>query len=129
MIVLDTHIWLWWLMGDVRLKSEWKQCIERSERVGVSAASCIEVAWLAQFGRITLPCASDEWMNKAIVDSGIELIAITPHIAKLAAELPQHHRDPQDRLIIATALANKATIISADGKFPLYVEIKELLLN
>ena len=56
-------------------------------------------------------------------------MAITPHIAKLAAELPQHHRDPQDRLIIATALANKATIISADGKFPLYVEIKELLLN
>jgi len=74
-IILDTHIWLWWLMGDVRLKSEWQQCIERSERVGVSAASCIEVAWLAQFGRITLPCASDEWMNKAIVDSGIELMA------------------------------------------------------
>ena len=129
MIILDPHVWLWWLMGDVRLKAQWRQCIETSDRVCVSAISCVEVAWLAESGRIILPSASDEWMENAIVNSGLELIPITPHIAKLAAGFTQHHRDPQDRLIIATALAYQATLISADTKFPLYTELDSLLLN
>ena len=129
MIILDTHVWLWWLMGDTRLKPLWRQCIETTDRVCVSAISCVEVAWLAESGRITLPNASDEWMENAITHSGLELIPITPNIAKRAAELTQHHRDPQDRLIIATALAYQATLISADSKFPLYAELSDYLLD
>lgn len=129
MIILDTHVWLWWLMGDTRLKPQWRQCIETTDRVCVSAISCVEVAWLAESGRITLANASDEWMENAITHSGLELIPITPNIAKRAAELTQHHRDPQDRLIIATALAYQATLISADSKFPLYIELTGYLLD
>jgi len=129
MIILDTHVWLWWLMSDRRLKGQWQQRIETSDRVCISAISCVEVAWLAEAGRIILPNASDEWMENAITHSGLELIPITPNIAKRAAELTQHHRDPQDRLIIATALAHQATLISADSKFALYAELTNYLLD
>lgn len=129
MIVLDTHIWLWWLKSDSRLKGEWKHRIERSDKVCVSAISCVEVAWLVAHGRIILPCASDEWMEKALADSGIELIPITPNIAKRASELSFQHKDPQDRLIIATTLVYRATLISADAKFPLYPELSGFLLD
>ena len=55
MIVLDTHIWLWWINADqMRLQSAWTARIESAEPVGVSAISCFEVAWLAHHGRIDL---------------------------------------------------------------------------
>ena len=55
MIVLDTHIWLWWINADqMRLQSAWTARIESAESVGVSAISCFEVAWLAHHGRIDL---------------------------------------------------------------------------
>jgi len=67
MIVLDTHIWLWWINGDqVRLQSAWTERIERAEPVGVSAISCFEVACVAYHGRTGLPCAEEEWFEKAL---------------------------------------------------------------
>jgi PIN domain nuclease of toxin-antitoxin system len=108
MIVLDTHIWLWWVnLEHARMK----------------------LAWLAQHGRIILPCPRDEWFEKALDGSGISLLPITPRIAGLAVELAEHHRDPQDRLIIATALPYDATLISADTRFPLYMELNGRLLT
>ena len=79
--------------------------------------------------RIELPNPEDEWFDKALDGSGITLLSITPTIARVAVQLPEHHRDPQDRLIIATALAHKATLISVDEKFPLYVELAGHLLQ
>lgn len=130
MIVLDTHVWLWWVnLEQERLKPDWKARIESSEPVGVSAISCFETAWLERHGRIVLPCPREEWFELALDGSGIELLPITPPIAGLAVELPEHHRDPQDRLIIATALVHDATLISVDTKFPLYAELSGRLLG
>jgi PIN domain nuclease of toxin-antitoxin system len=130
MIVLDTHIWLWWINQDQkRLKPIWIQRIESGEPVGVSAISCFEVAWLSAHDRIELPGQKDDWFDKALGGSGITLLPITPKIARVAVELPEHHRDPQDRLIIATALTHKAAMISADEKFRLYAELAEHLLH
>jgi len=65
----------------------------------------------------------EEWFEKATTGSGIEIVPITPAIAETAVKLPEHHTDPQDRLIMATAIANKAQLISADAKFSLYREL------
>lgn len=130
MIVLDTHVWLWWVNLEWSLlKPEWRARIEGNEPVGVAAISCFEVAWLEQHGRISLPCPRTEWFAKALAGSGIELLPITPEIASIAVNLPEHHRDPQDRLIIATTLDYDATLISADSKFPLYKELAGRLLG
>ena len=131
MIILDTHVWLWWINRDqTRLKPAWIARIDSAEPAGVSAISCFEVAWLvAHHGRIELPSAEEDWFDKALEGSGIMLLPITPRIARIAVQLPEHHRDPQDRLIIATALTHNATLISVDDKFPLYAELTGHLLQ
>lgn len=129
MIVLDTHVWIYWIQGDERITPDWKARIAVEERVGVSAISCFETAWLARHGRIVLPCPIGEWLDLALPGSGITLLPITPSIARVAVDLPEHHRDPQDRLIIATAIEHGATLISADAKFPLYAELEGRLLS
>ncbi|MFZ1404008.1 MAG: PIN domain-containing protein [Anaerolineae bacterium] len=73
MIVLDTHIWVWWVHGDERLSQTRAEIIETHEAdvIGVSAISCWEIAKLVEYGRLELPCAVDE-MNKYTA-SGHEL--------------------------------------------------------
>lgn len=129
MIILDTHVWLWWVQQESEcLKPAWLERIATADSVGVSAISCFEVAWLVQHGRIELPLATDVWFDRALSGSGIDLCPVSPKIAIAAVQLPEHHRDPQDRLIIATALAHHAELISADQKFPLYRELDNRLI-
>lgn len=129
MIVLDTHIWLWWFSQNPKLKTIWLEHIEQANQVGVSAISLFEVSWLDRHNRIQLPCPRNEWFDKALVGSDIQLIPITPEIASQAVELPEHHSDPQDRIIIATALIHNALLLSADGKFKLYTELDDKLIQ
>lgn len=110
--------------GFTHLGNAWRDSLERADRVGVSAISCFEVAWLVHHGRIALPEPTATWFEKALEGSRIDLVPITPAIAQRAVELPEHHRDPQDRLIIATALVHEAQLLSADRKFALYEELK-----
>lgn len=129
MIVLDTHIWLWWVNEDITTLTRTRaDQIEECDLVAVSAISCFEVAWLAHHGRIALPCDKEQWLQKALDGSAISLLPITPKIASLAVELPEHHSDPQDRIIIATALAHDAKLMSSDRKFPIYAELTDRLL-
>lgn len=130
MIILDTHIWLWWInQEESAVKSEWTECINNSPEVGVSAISCFEVAWLAKHDRIKLPIPRNEWFEKALTGSGINALPVTPEIASAAVDLPEHHSDPQDRIIIATTIQHNARLISADRKFPLYEELSNRLIN
>jgi len=129
MIVLDTHIWLWWVNEDAELLAPARsKQIELCDFVAVSAISCFEVSWLARHGRIALPCDQEQWFEKALEGSGISLLPITPKIATMAVDLPEHHSDPQDRIIMATALAHDAKLMSSDRKFPIYAELAGRLL-
>jgi PIN domain nuclease of toxin-antitoxin system len=128
-IILDTHIWLWWVNSDVgALGTKRKELIDAADAAAVSAISCFEVAWLESHGRIALSCDRDSWFEKALHGSGIMLLPITPKIAGMAVDLPEHHSDPQDRLIIATALTHNGQLMSADRKFSLYKELAGRLL-
>jgi PIN domain nuclease of toxin-antitoxin system len=129
MIILDTHIWLWWLNdAKPQLGEEWSGIISTSTNIAISAISCFEVAWLERHGRIELPMALADWFDKATSGSGIEIIPITPKIAETAVDLPEHHSDPQDRLIMATAIVNQAKLLSADAKFKSYKELEGILI-
>lgn len=129
MIVLDTHIWLWWINNDLQsLGSIRQEQIVSAETIAVSAISCFEIAWFERHQRISLPFQPTEWFEKALNKSGIELLPVTPAIATRAVDLHEHHSDPQDRIIIATALEHKAKLMSDDRKFPKYTELDGLLL-
>lgn len=129
MIVLDTHIWVWWLAGrDDLLKPSWSALLAGSTELGVAAISCFEVAWLVKRERISISLPLEDWFEAALGGTGIRLLELTPKVAQIAANLPEHHRDPQDRLIIATALAHDALLMSADGRFPEYSELQNRLI-
>lgn len=86
------------------------------------------MAWAHHRGRLRLPCKPEEWLTQALEPAGIELLPVTPGIAARAAELTELHRDPFDRLIIATALVHDARLASVDGTFTRYPELAERLI-
>jgi PIN domain nuclease of toxin-antitoxin system len=129
-IVLDTHIWFWWLtQEDERFPSAWRDIIETAERVGVSPISCYEIVLAQQRGRLELPCEIHQWFQDALEPAGITIFPLTPKISCRAVELSPVHKDPFDRLIIATALEYGAKLASVDGLFAQYPELETYLLK
>lgn len=130
MIVLDTHVWYWWITQDYsRLPSGVVSAIEEASHVSVAAVSCFELALAHHRGRLELPIPINEWMPLALAGSGVEVLALTPEVAMRAVHLSQVHRDPFGRIIIATALTWGARLASADGNFPAYPELAGRLLG
>jgi PIN domain nuclease of toxin-antitoxin system len=130
MIVLDTHIWLWWINGSPgKLPAYLIERIENDEEVFVSAISCFEIEWLSRHGRIELDVDLDDWFSATFLEAGVACLPVTADIARLAASLPEHNKDPQDRIIIATSVIHNANLISADRQFSLYDEISHLLIQ
>ena len=80
MIVLDTHIWVWWVHDDDRLIKTQMDLITANEAdiIGVSAISCWEVAKLVEYGRLVLPCNLEEWFEQALSYPGVQLMELTP---------------------------------------------------
>ncbi len=130
MIVLDSHIWFWWVNGEhARLSRRLLDALDSESRVGVSPVSCFEIALAARRGRLEIPVDAGTWIEQALGPSGIELLAMTSSIAVTAVALAQHHRDPFDRIIIATALEHDALLASVDGAFAAYEELADRILS
>jgi PIN domain nuclease of toxin-antitoxin system len=129
MIIIDTHIWVWWNQGDSQLSVHQRDAIEdaRTDGIGVCTISLIEVARLLQRGRIILPKPIHEWFNIALAQQGVILISITPAIAIDASNLPgSFHKDPADRIIVATARAYDCPLITVDREILAYSNVKLL---
>lgn len=130
MIILDTHIWVRWVDGSSNpLPSRIIDQIETADALAVSAVSCWEIAWLVSCNRLKLNIEFDLWLENSLTGSGVVCLPIDREIAVRAAKLPVHHRDPADRLIIATAIEHQAKLISLDHVFPEYSELSELLIQ
>ncbi len=116
MLLLDTHVVLWWRDGGARLTNQIRRAIRSADIVLVSAASGWEVALKLGIGKLKLgqPFA---WM---VEQSGFtELPVALVHAERLAA-LPAHHRDPFDRMLIVQAQVEGATLVTHDRQFGLY---------
>lgn len=130
MILLDTHIWHWWTnqIPD-RLPPNIIDLIELTDEVCVSAISCFEMAWLVRHGRIELGCHFKQWLEDVEASQSVRFLPVTVNIACKAVTLPEHHKDPQDRLIIATTLIHDAQLISFDTAFDAYKELEGRLIG
>jgi PIN domain nuclease of toxin-antitoxin system len=116
-IVIDTHIWIWWVQGDSRLLPEYTDWIAEHESTGiaVSAISCWEVAKLVEYGRLTLSLPVKEWLTVALGYPGVFLQPLTPDIVVDATSLPPgFHRDPADQIIVATARTLDCPLVTQD---------------
>lgn len=130
MLVLDTHVWLWWIEQDAKLP-RWLTpfLADAATPLALSAVSVYELSLGVARGRIVLNSPLTDWIQQATVDAGIQVLPVTAKIADRAGQLPRHHLDPLDRLIIATALTHQARLASLDDKFLLYAELADVLLQ
>ncbi|MBF8274243.1 MAG: hypothetical protein HW380_3348 [Magnetococcales bacterium] len=130
MIVLDSHVWYWWInLEHDRLPSDMVRVIESAPRVGVSPVSCFELALAYRRGRLELPMSQRDWFALALEGSDVVLLPLTAGIALRAVDLVDIHRDPFDRIIIATAMELDAKLASADSRFPTYPELVDRLIG
>lgn len=128
-IVLDTHIWLWQINANFdRFPAHWPAIFEAEDRLGISPVSCYEIALANKKGRLELPCPAIEWFEAALEPAGVEVFPLTADIAARAVALSAIHKDPFDRMIIATALSYGAKLASVDTLFSRYDELKDCLM-
>ncbi len=105
--LLDTHVWIWWMLGDRRLAAREREILDglpRDTRPVLCDISLWEVALLVQLGRLHLEDNLDDWLQIAAAPATVELRGITPAVVVAMNRLPStFHQDPADRLIVAMA--------------------------
>lgn len=119
-LLLDTQSLLWWRQGTARLGPKARAAIGRAADVLVSAASAWEIAIKWQTGRLPFREPVAAWMPAAIADSGFRVLNVTVEHAIAVADLPLHHVDPFDRLLIVQAQLEQLTIVTSDTAFDAY---------
>jgi PIN domain nuclease of toxin-antitoxin system len=111
-LLLDTHTFLWWLTDDRKLGRKARAAItDTGSVVHVSAASCWEMAIKATLGRIDLGGAD---LAAEIPANGFVELPITARHALRAGDLPRHHADPFDRMLVAQALVEELVLVTHD---------------
>jgi PIN domain nuclease of toxin-antitoxin system len=128
MIVLDTHLWVWWVDNNARLTQKHQDWIQQyqSQGLGVSIISCWEVAKLVELGTLTLSLAVDEWLAAALADPAVQQLERTIPIIIPSTKLTGFHRHPADQLIVATAKIHGCPVLTADAKILAYPEEQTL---
>jgi len=123
-ILLDTHIYIWWLKDDRHLSKKARTIIANADTVYVSSVSIWESIIKMQLGKLEI-LVSD--LIAAIENEGfIELPLTIKHAAKLA-ELPNYHRDPFDRTLVAQAITEPLRLITVDAALKPYSELVEMV--
>ena len=125
MIALDTHAWVWWVASPARIPKRAarliEQAVEGGERLLVSAISVWEVAMLAARGRLELTLDVEAWISHAESVPHFHFAPVDNRTAVRAVQLPGFpHRDPADRIIVATAILAGATLITGNERLRAY---------
>jgi PIN domain nuclease of toxin-antitoxin system len=122
--LLDTHVMLWFLNDDAKLAPEVRDEIEKCNQVFVSIISLWEVAIKLNIGKLKLDFRD---LSKALDDSNITILNVIVSDFYAYINLPLHHKDPFDRILISQAINRSMTLVSQDSKFNLYpVKLLEL---
>jgi len=119
-LLLDTHVFLWAVAGSPSLKPPVRRLIESADAVFVSAASIWEVAIKARLGKID---ADPRELAAAIEASGFAELPVRAEHAAGVGDLPLHHNDPFDRLLVAQALAEPLKLLTADAALQPYSDL------
>ncbi|MGH3110009.1 MAG: type II toxin-antitoxin system VapC family toxin [Gaiellaceae bacterium] len=115
MIVLDTHVWLWWQTADEKLSSDARAAIDDAALIGVCTISCYEIARANARGRIALDREVRTWVAQALAAERVTPIELTPRVATAAGTLgPEFPGDPVDRIIYATTVDCQGQLVTRD---------------
>lgn len=126
-LLLDTHVLLWAIYQPARIPENWvSKLVDRSNPVFFSAASIWEIAIKSSLERPDFLHDADRTLQLARQTGFVEL-PVSGEVAARVRELPWHHRDPFDRLLIAQAKQMPARLLTADSQLPIYSELVELI--
>ncbi len=130
MIVLDTHALVWWVTGDRQLSKAAKSAIEREsgrQQIIVSSISAWEIALLVERQRLVLTMDVDRWLATVAEIEQVRYMPVDVEIAAKSVSLPgEFHKDPADRMIIATARKLAAPLVTKDEKIRAYPHVKTI---
>jgi PIN domain nuclease of toxin-antitoxin system len=119
-MILDTCALLWLAINQSMLSESARKKIEESPLVGVSAISIFEIGQKYKGGQLELSLPTKEWFQRAITQHNLTVIDLSAEICLRATELPDIHKDPFDRLIIASAISVGRPVITTDSIFDKY---------
>jgi PIN domain nuclease of toxin-antitoxin system len=118
-VLLDTHVWLWWLLGSDRIAKKERQELDRLASRGalrIAAVSLWEVQMLHEKGRLALNPPFDIWLREAAGADVVQVMPLDIEVVIALNNLPRSfHGDPADRLIVATSRAHKFPLATHDA--------------
>ena len=117
-VLLDTHAFLWWIADDPQLSTHARQIIgDGKNELFLSAASGWEIATKVRLGKLYMPDNIESFILEQMALNAIDSLPILMSHALHVHKLPDHHRDPFDRLLIAQADTEEAILVSKDQIF------------
>ena len=126
MIILDTHIWIWWVDENPKLSPQNLEIIQahQTNGLGISIISCWEIAKLVEKGRLSFDCALEEWLEPALAYPGVKRLDLNLSIILQSTRLAGFHNDPADQIIVATAKVYSAPLLTQDQKILDYSDVE-----
>ena len=119
--LLDTHTFLWWTLDEARLSPRARRFLgDSSNTLFLSAASAWELVIKAQLGKLKLPHHPDRFIREQLSLNAIESLPVVLDHALQVLTLPDHHRDPFDRMLVAQSRVEKLPILTADPQIRAY---------
>lgn len=115
-LLLDTHVLLWRMHGTPTLREEAREQVKAADELLVSVISFAEIGIKAAVGKLSIP----ENLQEHVRGSGTRVLGLAPEHGLGVADLPLHHRDPFDRLLISQALCENLAIVTSDPYFADY---------
>lgn len=127
-ILLDTHVWIWSQESPEELGSDARNTVaDEANALFVSTTSSLEIARLVWGGRLTLAGQLETWISESLDALLAETVPLTHEIAIAAYNLPgEFHRDPADRMLVATAIVHDLAFMTADERILAYSHILSL---
>ena len=120
-LLLDTHVFLWYITDDERLSREFADAIQNDTNdVFLSVVSVWEALAKHQLGKLPLPTPADEYIRRRREQHSITTLAFDEPSLMHLLRLPLHHRDPFDRMLICQALQHDLQVLTADSQFERY---------
>ncbi len=130
MIVIDTHVLVWWVNGDDILSRKARQAILQELDGGeiiISAISAWEIAMLVEREKLVLSMDVDSWLATVAEIAAVRIVPVDVEISLKSVSLPgEFHKDPADRMIVATARKLAAPLVTKDEKIRAYAHVKTI---
>ncbi len=127
-LLLDTHVWFWALQSPGKLGAVIRaSLIDQENELSVATVSTLEFGQLAAAGRVEFRGTLESWVRRGIQELALRTFELTHPIAALAYNLPgEFHKDPADRILVATAIHHGCTLVTADERILAYRHVMAL---